>query len=1026
MRMSFAAIVVTVAVQLTAGHPFAQQRPAAAPVPLGDLSWRAIGPAMFAGRVADVAGVPGNPDVLYVGTASSGLYKSTNGGTTFDPVFESGNTLSIGAIAVQPDRPDIVYVGTGEGAVRNSISFGDGIYKTTDGGRTWMHLGLKETERFSRLAIHPTNTQIVLAAAMGRAFGASQERGVFRSTNGGATWQRTLFVNDTTGASDVAVDPKDPNIVYAGMYDYLRRPWSFRSGGPGSGLYRSADGGTTWTKLTDPALKNGLPGARLIGRIGISIHRHNPAIVYALIEAQEDGVLWRSADRGQTWTMVNRERRINNRPFYYTQVRADPVDPNRVYTLAGLFNVSTDGGRTFGQSGGRMFGDHHALWIDPTNSKRLLSGTDGGFFISNDTARNWDFVNNMPMAQPYHVGVDMAEPYNVLGGFQDHEIWRGPNEKWNQVGVREGDWVRLRYMADGMHAIADPRDPNVIYYNGHFGDITRLDLRNQEERYIQPYPPGPAGGGANLEQYRFNWNSPIHMSPSNPDVLYYGGNVLFKTTDRGETWQIISPDLSTNDPEKQKTSGGPISTDNTRAEFHCTITAIAESPRDPNVVWAGTDDGNVQVTRDGGRTWTNVAPNIAGAPKFSWVSSIAASAADPGTAYVTIDQHRLNDFAPYVFVTNDYGRTWRRIAEGLRGYAHVVLEDPKASNLVYAGTELGIFASFDKGASWTDLRLGLPPLAVVDMKVHPRDNDLVIATHARGFYILDDVTPLQQIATSRPVSVTLFAPTPAVRHVPASDTSVLGNRVWVARNQPYGALISYVLPQPAQGVELSILDEAGRTVQTFRGPAAAGVNRAVWNLSEVSACASDMASAAQGGRGGRGGRPGGSWVRAIPGRYTVRLTAMGRTVDQPLTVRLDPRVRATPEDMQMWHREAQTIERIECTLDRASIELASIERQLTEHDRRATDARVREEIDSVRRELRPVALALRGDPRDPGHVNLPGRINWLTIQVGNYSGRPTAAQMTWIATYAVQAQQAMDLLGTVKQGSLARLMARRP
>jgi len=307
------------------------------------------------------------------------------------------------------------------------------------------------------------------------------------------------------------VDPKDPNIVYAGMYDYLRQPWSFRSGGPGSGLYRSADGGMTWTKLTDPALKNGLPGARLVGRIGISIHRGNPEVVYALIEAQEDGVLWRSADRGQTWTMVNRERRINNRPFYYTQVRADPVDPNRVYTLAGPFNVSTDGGRTFGQSGGRMFGDHHALWIDPTNPKRLLSGTDGGFFISNDYGRNWDFVNNMPMAQAYHVGIDMAEPYNVLGGFQDHEIWRGPNEKWTQVGVREGDWVRLRYMADGMHTVPDPRDPNIIYYNGHFGDITRLDLRNQEERYIQPYPPGPAGGGANLEKYRFNWNSPVHM-----------------------------------------------------------------------------------------------------------------------------------------------------------------------------------------------------------------------------------------------------------------------------------------------------------------------------------------------------------------------------------------------------------------------------------------------------------------------------------------------------------------------------------
>jgi photosystem II stability/assembly factor-like uncharacterized protein len=985
-------------VTLCAFSSLSGQQSSPAPLALGGVSWRAIGPAMFAGRVADVAGVPGNPDVLYVGTASSGLYKSTNGGTTFDPVFESGNTLSIGAIAVQPDNPDVVYVGTGEGAVRNSISFGDGLYKTTDGGRTWSHLGLAASERFSRIVIHPRDARVVLAAAMGKAFGPGEERGVYRSTDGGATWQRTLFVNATTGASDIAVDPQDPNIVYAGMYDYQRQPWHFRSGGPGSGLYRSADGGVTWKTLTDPALNNGLPAATAIGRIGVSIHRNNPAVVYALIETAASGVLWRSDDRGTTWKVVSTERRINNRPFYYTQIRADPVDPDRVYTLAGSFNVSTDGGKTFGPGGGRMFGDHHALWIDPTNPKRLICGTDGGFFISNDYGRNWDFVNNMPMAQPYHVGVDMAEPYNVLGGFQDHEIWRGPNEKWNQVGVREGDWVRLRYMADGMYTVPDPRDPNVIYYNGHFGDITRLDMRNQEERYIQPYPPGPAGGGANLEKYRFNWNSPIHMSPSNPDVLYYGGNVLFKTVDRGETWQVISPDLTTNDPEKQKSSGGAISTDNTRAEFHCTILAIAESPRDANVIWAGTDDGNVQVTRDGGRTWTNVAPNITGAPKFSWVSSIVASAADAGAAYLTIDQHRLDDFAPYVFVTTDFGKTWRRISDGLRGYAHIVLEDPRQPNLLYAGTELGIWASLDRGRTWTDLRLGLPPLAVVDMKVHPRDNDLVIATHARGFYILDDITPLQELAKSRPAAASLFAPMPAVRYIPASDTSVLGNRVWVARNQPYGAILNYYLPERVPAVQFSIVDASGAVVSSFRGPGDAGVNRAVWNLAERSSCGE--VTPPEGGRGrGRGGAGGGTWVRAIPGRYTARLTAGGITVEQPITVRMDPRVKTTEAEMKIWQREARKVERTECTLRRAAADLAALERQ------GGVDASA----------LRPLVLALRGDPRDPGHVNLPGRINWLTIQVGNYSGAPTKAQMEWIETYARETENVVRMLEALKR-----------
>jgi photosystem II stability/assembly factor-like uncharacterized protein len=1014
MRLRLQILFVSLALAWAAGAVVDSQ---SSPSAFGPLTWRSIGPAMFAGRVVDVAGVPGNPDILYVGSASSGLYKSTNGGITFDPIFESGNTLSIGAIAVQPDNPDVVYIGTGEGAVRNSISYGDGLYKSTDGGRTWKHMGLQRTERFGRIVIHPSNPQIVIAAAMGHAFGPNDERGIFRSTDGGATWTRTLFVDATTGASDVAIDPKDPSIVYAGMYDYLRRPWFFRSGGPGSGFYRSSDGGVTWKKLTDPALKNGLPGAELLGRVGVSIHEKDPRVVYVLIETKGAGVLWRSSDRGETWTLTTSDRRINNRPFYYTQVRADPVDPNRVYTMSGSFNVSTDGGRTFGGVAGGMFGDHHALWIDPRNPKRLLCGTDGGFFISNSYGEHWDFVNNMPMAQAYHVGVDMAEPYNVLGGFQDHEIWRGPNEKWNRVGVREGDWVRLRYMADGMHAIADPRDPNLVYYNGHFGDITRLDMRTQEERYIQPYPPGPAGGGANLEKYRFNWNSPVLMSHANPDVLYYGGNVLFRTADRGETWQAISPDLTTNDPSKQKPSGGPISNDNTRAEFHCTIISIAESPKDPNVIWAGTDDGNVQVTRDGGKSWTNVAPKLPGAPQFSWVSSIAASHADPGTAYLTIDQHRLDDFAPYVFATSDFGKTWRRVGQSLRGYAHVVLEDPKSPNLLYVGTELGIFASFDTGGTWSDLRLGLPPLAVVDMKVHPRENDLVIGTHARGFYVLDDVTPLQEMARSRPTGVTLFAPIPPVRYMQASDTSELGDRVWVARNQPYGALLNYHLPAASQA-ELSIVDGSGRVVSRMNVAAAGGLNRTVWNLSEASACG-PAPGAGRAGRGGRGG--GGTWVRAIPGEYTVRLSALGTTVEQRLTVRADPRVTSTPGDMQLWLREARTIERTECTLSRAAGEIAAIENQLSSIEQRTPTGTVQSAVAAARADLRPIVLGLRGDPLDPGHVNLPGRINWLTIQVGNYSGRPTAAQMEWIKTYADQTDALMRRFADVKRDALGRL-----
>jgi photosystem II stability/assembly factor-like uncharacterized protein len=991
---------------------------------------------MFAGRVADVAGVPGNRNVLYVAAASSGLFRSTNGGITFEPVFEDGGTLSIGAIALHPGDPDVVYVGTGEGAVRNSISIGDGIYKTTDGGRTWAHLGLRDTERFSRIVVDASDPDLVFAAAMGHAWGPNQERGLFRSVNGGATWERVLYVGETTGASDVAIDPENPDIVYAGMHDYLRRPWHFRSGGPGSGLYRSTDGGDTWTRLTDPALDNGLPGKGLLGRIGVSVHAADPSRVYTLIESQEAGQLWRSDDRGVTWQMVNDERRINNRPFYYTQVRADPVDPDRVYTLAGSFNISTDGGRTFRGHGGSMFGDHHALWIDPTDPARLLSGTDGGFWISNDYGDNWDFLNNMPMAQVYHMGLDMAEPYHVLGGLQDHEIWRGPNEKWNRVGVREGDWVRLRYMADGMYTIADPRDPNIIYYSGHFGDITRIDMRNREERYIQPYPPGPAGGGAELEEYRFHWQAPVHMSPTDPDVVYFGGNVLFRTRDGGESWDIISPDLTKDDPEKQKLSGGPITPDNTRAEYYNTILSISESPLNRDVIWVGTDDGNVQVTRDGGATWTNVAGNLPGAPPDGWVSSVHASRALVGKVLVAIDQHRLDDFEPYVFVTEDFGATWRRISDGLRGTVHVVDEDPRAPSLLYAGTELGIFASFDGGEGWTDLRLGLPPLAVRDLEVHPRDNDLVLGTHARGFYVLDDLTPLQRLASGlrEPGTVELFEPMPAVRYTRAADVSTLGDRVWVAPNQPYGSLLSYwVAPGFGTGEEVAIeiLDGRGRSVRSLRGPARAGVNRVVWDLGERSSCEVDddeatvPVAAPPPPRGRRGG---GTWVRAIPGTYRARLTLAGEVRERPVVVRMDPRVDASEaemeEEMEEWYEAATMIEHAECTVRGTLAHLRPLDDRLSQVEETSSDPSLRREAADVRRALRPVLLGFAGDVRDPGHVNLAGRLNWFTIQVGNYSGAPTAAQWEWIRRYAAQVEEYREMLQPLLAGPVATLEAK--
>jgi photosystem II stability/assembly factor-like uncharacterized protein len=977
---------------------------------LSGLAWRSIGPAHFSGRVTDIAGVPGNPDIIYVAFGTAGLFRSANGGITFTPIFENSGTLSIGAIALDPRDPNTIYCGTGEGNVRNSVSFGDGLYKSADGGKTWKHLGLRDTERFGRIVVSPKDPNVVFAAALGHEWGPNRERGLYRSTDTGATWKQVLYVDETTGASDVAIDPADPNIVYCGMYDFLRQPWHFRSGGPGSGLYRSTDGGETWTKLTDPKLGNGLPGKGLIGRIGVSVCVSDPNVVYAMIESEEPGELWRSADRGLHWTLVSDDPQINNRPFYYSDVHADARDPDRVYALAGGIFVSTDGGRTWDDFAGyeSLFGDHHALWIDSANPDRILNGNDGGLYLSNDRGKAWEFLNNMPSAQAYHVSVDMAEPYNVMGGFQDHEIWVGPSEKWNEVGVRGGDWIRLRDMADGMYALADPRDPNIIYYNGHFGDITRIDLRNREERFIQPYPLGPTGTGVHMDLYRFAWNSPIHISPNDPDVVYYGGNVLFKTRDGGHSWEIISPDLTTNDKAKQQLSGGPITPDNTRAEAYCAIQGLSESPLDPNVIWVGTDDGNVQLTRDGGKTWTNLSPNIAGLPKQACISTVWASPHAAGGAYIAVDQHRLDDFAPYAFVTDDFGKTWRPISKGLLGWVHVVKEDPKAPGLLYAGTELGVFASFDAGANWTDLRLGIPPVQVVDLVVHPKANDLVIATHARGFYILDDVTPLQELVKTIPERAALHTPMPPVRYTPASDTSTLGDKVYCAPNKPYGAIISYWLAEPAaEGkVRLEVLNAHGIVLRELDGPGAQGINRVVWDLRE------DLKSVLKEIKADPGFRPRGEGMKVMPGEYMVRLRAAGTVLERTFTVRSDPRIKAAPEDLAAYESSVRRLIRISVSIEAALDRIEKAEEKLSSAEKTAGGA-TRKRIAARRAELETVKAKLRPPRLQPENLNLSGKLSWLVRQVGGYTGKPTKAQSEYIGILEGRLRQVLEELAKV-------------
>ena len=925
-----------------------------------NITWRCVGPAHFGGRVTCVAGIPGDYKTYYVGTAAGGLFRTKNGGTTFRSVFDQTNSPSIGAVAIAPSDNNIVYVGTGEGDPRNDISFGDGIYRSDDGGDTWINMGLENTERFSSIVIHPDDPDIVYAAAMGKAWSEGSDRGIYKSIDGGKSWARILFVNSTTGASSLCIHPENPEIIYAGMYDYLRKPWHFRSGGPGSGLYRSKDAGETWTLLTDPALNNGLPGERLLGRIDVDISLTNPDVIYSMIESQEDGELWRSDDAGKTWVMVNNDHRINNRPFYYTTLFISPEDPYKLWALAGSLYYSEDGGKNFGRNRGTTFGDHHAFWINPEDPDHILNGCDGGASVSFDRGTGWTYLNNIPMAQAYHVGYDMQYPYNIYSGFQDHEIWKGPSQRWAETGSTGKDWTRLRDMADGMNAFAHPADNNIIIYNGHFGDITKTDLRTGEERFIQPYPIGPSGTSAVDEKYRFNWDSPIALSPHNPEILYYGGNVLFRSDDRGETWKVISPDLTTNDPDKMKLSGGPISPDNTRAEYHCTIVSITENPVKQGFIIIGTDDGNLQLTADSGRTWKNLTGHLPG-PEFGWISEVVASKVSEKRIYISIDQHRLGDFGSYIFKSDDMGLSWDKITEGLKSFVHCFKEDPENPDMLFAGTERGVFVSSNAGGNWYSLNMGIPELPVYDISIHPRENDLIIATHGRGIYILDDISWMRKLPDMENGKPSLLSTRDAFRYIPVSDRSRQGDDIYIAPNPQYGAYINYFIPEVnAPGnAEILISDADNSLLWRFDVDTLPGIHRLVWNLGEdLSLVNEDIRVDRYAGR-----------LKVPPGTYSVTLSVDGMALDRKnIEVLPDPRNNIPAGNTK------------ECYLIMHELALR-------------------------------MNLLLNISHNDPLILS---RMNWLFNQVRKNSDKPTLAQEYWIRTLIKQADDLIKDRGELR------------
>ena len=849
---------------------------------LKSYEWRAIGPANMGGRVTDIDGIPGDPSTFYVSGADGGIFKTSNGGVNFTPIFEGQRAYSIGALTIAPSDPNVLWVGTGEGDPRNSVGYGWGVYRSVDAGKNWTHLGLKETERIKRIVVDPNDPDIACVCALGKEWGANEERGVFKTTDGGKHWKKILYIDEDTGCADIAMEMSNPRIMYAGMWTFRRKPWRFDDGGKETAIYRTMDGGETWEKIM-----NGLPN-KPMARPGIHIAKSQPNIIYLMTEFQGGGTAFRSEDRGDTWTMVNDDPDINFRPFYYSDVRVDPNNPDILFSISGKLSRSEDGGKTWEQIAATVHGDHQALWIDPSNSNRILNGSDGGYQVSYDRGDSWEIINNVELSQFYQIFIDNKDPYNVYGGLQDNGTWVGPSNSLYTAGILKRHWKGLAY-GDGYYAVPIPGSEHEVYANLQGGVIFHVDSRYGNVRNIHPYPKiiGSAGDAIENHNYRFNWDSPILVSPHDPNTVYFGANVVFRSTDRGHTWEEISGDLTTNDKSKQKTSGGEIYQDNTAAEFHCSILYIDESPVEKGVIWVGTDDGNVQLTRDGGATWTKLNDRIKGLPEYAWVSKIHASEHDAGTAFVTVDQHRMDDFEPHAFMTTDYGRTWTTISDGLPqdDYVKVVRQDPINPNLLYAGMEHGIFASWDKGGSWTKINNNLPNVSVRDLRIQPRDRDLIVGTHGRGAWILDDIRPLQEMEATKGKATHLFPVRKATLWHMFWRIENLGDRHYRAKNPDYGANINFYLADGEKTTAVvEIVDATGDVIRTLKdSTATAGVNRIVWNLGH------DAATKMEGDKGG-GFFSGSIYPYVSPGTYTARLKVNGDVQETPITVRSDPRM----------------------------------------------------------------------------------------------------------------------------------------
>ncbi|MET7027852.1 WD40/YVTN/BNR-like repeat-containing protein [Sediminicola luteus] len=966
-----------------------------------DLRPRNIGPAGMSGRVTAIDAVHENPDVMFVGTASGGLWKSTSGGIKWEPIFNKEVTASIGAVAIQQSNPSVIWVGTGEGNPRNSLNGGYGVYKSLDGGKNWTSMGLEKTRHIHRIVIDPTDPNTVYVGAIGSPWGEHPERGVFKTTDGGATWEKILFVNNKTGVADLVMDPTNPNKLIAAMWEHKRDPWFFKSGGEGSGLHMTHDGGKTWKKLTE---KEGLPKGEL-GRIGVAIARNKPNVVYALVEAKKNA-LYKSTDGGFKWEKINDKEDIGNRPFYYSEIYVDPQNENRVYSVFTYINVSEDGGKNFkelmpayGVDNG-VHPDHHAWWIHPENGNFMMDGNDGGMNITKDGGQSWRFIGNLPAAQFYHISTDNEFPYNVYGGMQDNGSWRGPAYVWKDQGIRNSYWQEIAF-GDGFDVVPDKDDSQFGYAMSQQGYVSRYDWKTGNNYIVRPTPPDAE------TKLRFNWNSGIGQDPFDNSTVYFGSQFVHKSTDKGLTWTVISPDLTTNDPEKQKQSeSGGLTMDATGAENHCTILVIEPSPVEKDMMWIGTDDGRVHYTQNGGATWTEVTTNIKGLPSGSWIPQIKASSRNKGEALLIANDYRRFNYTPYAYRTKNYGKTWERIVDqsDVASYTLSIIEDSENPNLMFLGTDDGLYVSMDAGAKWQKWTEGFPTVSTKDLVIHPREQDLVIGTFGRAAWVLDDIRPLRAITSDKTIlskDISIFSPPTAYQ---AAYQQPTGSRfgaddTYNGENRKEGAMITYYLKEgkKADAKEDKKEDNDGedskeeekkdvktkdsiafnfydgdRLIRTlkYKTPEKAGFHRIYWRMDEKGP---DRASRKVS---KRKSEPSG--VRVKPGTYKIVISYGEATDETMIEVKSDPRLTVSTASINEVYETAKKLEDYAQTAADAVKQLVEskavaeqTQKDLKELDKEKYKDQIKASVDIVKEIDTVLALYLGKDDKRQGITRNP-------------------------------------------------------